>query len=64
MLLPETSGVSLESMDVIFGAVTKEEREAEIARRAVELEGRTLDEEEKHGAEHLEHFDEKEKERV
>ncbi|AFR98131.2 sugar transporter [Cryptococcus neoformans] len=64
LLLPETSGVSLESMDVIFGAVTKEEREAEIARRAVELEGRTFDDEEKPGAEHHEHMDEKEKERI
>ncbi|XAO26425.1 hypothetical protein I312_105262 [Cryptococcus bacillisporus CA1280] len=63
LFLPETSGVSLESMDVIFGAITKEERDAEIARRAVELEGEAQDEEEKPGAEHLEHIDE-EKERI
>lgn len=36
-LLPETKGVSLEEMDVIFGSVTREERDAEIAARAHEL---------------------------
>lgn len=30
--LPETNGRSLESMDVLFGLVTKEQREADIAR--------------------------------
>ncbi|WVQ76466.1 hypothetical protein IAR50_006134 [Cryptococcus sp. DSM 104548] len=47
--LPETGGVSLEAMDVIFGTITKEQREAEIARQAQTLEGqgRGLDEEEK-----------------
>ncbi|KAL7418954.1 hypothetical protein Q5752_006638 [Cryptotrichosporon argae] len=37
LLLPETKGLSLEAMDIVFGAVTKEEREAEIAQRAREL---------------------------
>jgi len=36
-LLPETKGVSLEEMDVIFGSVTREERDAEIAARAHEM---------------------------
>lgn len=36
-LLPETKGRSLEEMDVLFGAVTREERDAEIAARAQEL---------------------------
>ncbi|KAK4684872.1 MFS transporter, SP family, sugar:H+ symporter, partial [Tremellales sp. Uapishka_1] len=37
LLLPETKGLSLESMDVIFGAVSKEQREAEIAEQAREM---------------------------
>jgi hypothetical protein len=36
-LLPETKGISLEAMDVVFGAITKEEREAEVERKAQEL---------------------------
>ncbi|WVN87388.1 uncharacterized protein L203_102567 [Cryptococcus depauperatus CBS 7841] len=56
LFLPDTAGVSLEAMDVIFGSVTKEEREAEIARRAMELEGNGLDDEEKPGSEHVEHI--------
>ena len=35
--IPETKGVSLEEMDVIFGAVTREERDAVIAARAHEM---------------------------
>jgi hypothetical protein len=37
LLLPETKGLSLESMDVLFGAVTKEQREADLARRTARL---------------------------
>lgn len=37
LLLPETKGQSLESMDIVFGSVTREEREADIARHAAEL---------------------------
>ena len=36
LLLPETRGRSLEEMDVLFGSVTQEERDAEIARKATE----------------------------
>ncbi|KAK8845347.1 hypothetical protein IAR55_006060 [Kwoniella newhampshirensis] len=52
-LLPETKGISLEAMDIVFGAVTKEEREAEIARRANTIE-KAFDDEEKHSVEHRE----------
>lgn len=31
--LPETKGRSLEDMDIIFGAVTQEQRDADILRR-------------------------------
>jgi hypothetical protein len=31
--LPETKGRSLEDMDIIFGAITQEQRDADIARR-------------------------------
>jgi len=37
LYVPETKGVSLEEMDVVFGAVTREERDAFIAARAQEL---------------------------
>ena len=37
LFLPETKGVSLEAMDVLFGLVTQEERDADIARQAQEL---------------------------
>lgn len=37
LFIPETQGVSLEAMDVIFGATTAEEREQEIMRRAKDL---------------------------
>lgn len=37
LFLPETKGVSLESMDVLFGLVGQEERDADIARQAEEL---------------------------
>lgn len=36
-LLPETKGMSLEAMDIVFGSITKEERDAEIASRAIEM---------------------------
>lgn len=36
-LLPETKGRSLEEMDIVFGSVTREEREADIAKQAAEL---------------------------
>jgi hypothetical protein len=32
--LPETQGRSLESMDVLFGSITQEQRDADIARHA------------------------------
>lgn len=35
--LPETRGLSLESMDLIFGSTTREERDSHIARQAAEL---------------------------
>ncbi|WVQ80303.1 hypothetical protein IAT38_002408 [Cryptococcus sp. DSM 104549] len=53
LFLPETQGASLEAMDIIFGAVTKEEREAEIAKRAGNVE-KAFDDEEKHDVEHIE----------
>jgi hypothetical protein len=53
LLLPETKGLSLESMDVLFGAVTKEQREADIARRAADQAERSQ-EEEKEARKHLE----------
>ncbi|OCF70909.1 sugar transporter [Kwoniella mangroviensis CBS 8886] len=56
--LPETSGTSLEAMDIIFGSVTKEEREAEIARRAGAIE-KAFDDEEKGVSSHVEHHDNK-----
>lgn len=34
LYIPETQGVSLEAMDIIFGATTAEQREADIQRRA------------------------------
>ncbi|KAF9552160.1 general substrate transporter [Agrocybe pediades] len=37
LLIPETKGRSLEEMDVIFGSVTKEERQAAIDRREKEI---------------------------
>ncbi|KAI9635769.1 sugar transporter [Dioszegia hungarica] len=37
LLLPETQGKSLEDMDLLFGSVTQEERDAGVARRAAEL---------------------------
>jgi hypothetical protein len=49
LLLPETKGRSLEDMDVVFGSVTREERDAEIASRANELQ-----QTEKHMSEHIE----------
>lgn len=36
--IPETKGLSLESMDIVFGSVTKEERAAEMAARNRDLE--------------------------
>jgi hypothetical protein len=53
LLLPETKGLSLESMDVLFGSVTKEQREADIARRAADQAERSQ-EEEKEARKHLE----------
>lgn len=38
IFVPETQGVSLEAMDIIFGATTAEQREADIARRAADLQ--------------------------
>lgn len=49
----ETKGISLEGMDIVFGAVTKEEREAEIARRANAIE-KAFEDEEKGVATHRE----------
>lgn len=37
--LPETKGKSLEEMDIIFGAVSREQREADVARAERDLEG-------------------------
>ncbi|WVQ94086.1 hypothetical protein IAU59_001164 [Kwoniella sp. CBS 9459] len=53
LLLPETRGVSLEAMDVVFGSVTKEEREAAIAARAANIE-KAFDDEEKATTSHHE----------
>ncbi|ORY31956.1 sugar transporter [Naematelia encephala] len=52
LFLPETRGVSLEAMDVLFGSVTAEQREAEIAARviAAEKEGNI----DKHEVSHVE----------
>lgn len=36
--VPETQGVSLEAMDIIFGSTTAEQREIDIARRAKDLQ--------------------------
>lgn len=38
LLLPETKGVSLEARDVIFGSVSQEQRDQEVAQRAAELQ--------------------------
>ena len=38
MIIPETKGRSLEEMDVIFGAVTREEREEKVKQTEKELE--------------------------
>jgi MFS family permease len=35
--VPETQGVSLEAMDILFGSITAEEREADVQRRAKDL---------------------------
>jgi hypothetical protein len=44
-MLPETKGVSLDSMDILFGSITQEERDIEVAKRAAEmLEGEKLGE--------------------
>lgn len=37
LFLPETKGVSLEAMDVIFGATTAEQRERDVALAAKDL---------------------------
>lgn len=39
LFLPETKGRSLEEMDIIFGAVSREKREADVARAERDLEG-------------------------
>lgn len=58
--LPETKGRSLEDMDIIFGAITQEQRDADIARRmdttavkaqALETEDRGHDIDEKYDEE-------------
>lgn len=36
--LPETKGRSLEDMDIIFGAITQEQRDIDLARRAERAE--------------------------
>jgi hypothetical protein len=36
--LPETSGISLEQMEVLFGAVTQAERDAYVARQTEDRE--------------------------
>ncbi|KAJ3515477.1 hypothetical protein NLJ89_g1732 [Agrocybe chaxingu] len=37
LLIPETKGRSLEEMDIIFGSISKEQREADIEKRAREM---------------------------
>ena len=42
--LPETKGLSLEDMDVLFGAITKEQRDADRAERAQNAADKKLEE--------------------
>jgi hypothetical protein len=52
--LPETKGRSLEDMDIIFGAITQEQRDADIARRVNRVEKGDEYDEEKGMQEHRE----------
>lgn len=62
--LPETKGRSLEDMDIIFGAITQEQRDADIARRVdtAALKAQALENDGGHDAD--EKFDERRTERV
>lgn len=64
--LPETKGRSLEDMDIIFGAITQEQRDADIARRidTAALKAQTLEREGAETQDLDEKVDERRTERV
>jgi hypothetical protein len=63
--LPETKGRSLEDMDIIFGAITQEQRDADIARRMDTAAAKTQALENEEGAHNLdEKYDDRRTERV
>lgn len=49
--LPETRGRSLEDMDIIFGTITQEQRDEDIAQRVVRHEKAEMIKEEEKGEE-------------
>lgn len=64
LFLPETKGISLEGMDIVFGATTVEQREADLQARARALDVKdgqldSKDEEKGLGSVHIEEVDEK-----